>query len=176
MEENLSNFTADEIIRYEFIGRGDDRSDYRTGTFEYLAVLTPMGWGPPVEETRTPVKGTQLFPASGRDTGLPGLAFIFLPTVQSDYDMKCEGESERNGRPAAGRTSGPPLVLHRQLRRAHVAKVKGRAWISADSAYVVHLENALMQGIPGTGVRDSWFSIDYGPVQFHSQNVSVWLP
>lgn len=59
---------------------------------------------------------------------------------------------------------------------AHVAKVKGRAWISADSAYVVHLETALMQGIPGTGVRDSWFSIDYGPVQFHSQNVSVWLP
>jgi hypothetical protein len=53
MEENLSNFTADETIQYEFFGPGN-LPDYQTGTFEYLAVLKPTGWGASVQETRTP--------------------------------------------------------------------------------------------------------------------------
>jgi hypothetical protein len=58
----------------------------------------------------------------------------------------------------------------------YVGKLKGRAWISTDSADVLHLETALADSIPEAHVRNSWFSIDYGPVQFHSQTVRFWLP
>jgi hypothetical protein len=77
MEENLSNFTADETIQYEFFGPGN-LPDYQTGTFEYLAVLKPTRWGASVQETRTSTKGTRLFPGSTRDRGLPGLASFFF--------------------------------------------------------------------------------------------------
>jgi hypothetical protein len=179
MEENLSNFTADETIQYRLVGNPRDLS----GTFEYMAVLTSTRWGASVEENRTPTEGTHVFFGSMWDRGLPGLALVFLPTLQIDYDMKCEGKSEWNGVPA--------WVIHFQQRAgakghlwsytdghgvAHVAKVKGRAWISADSGEVIHLETALMEAIPDAGIRDSWFSIDYEPVQFHSRKVSIWLP
>lgn len=118
-----------------------------------------------------------------RDRGLAGLALVFLSKLQTDYDMKCEGKSEWSGLPA--------WVIHFQQRPgaqghlwsyadeygvAHVAKVKGRAWISAESGEVVHLETALLQAIPDTSVGEAWFSIDYGPVRFRGRNVTVWLP
>jgi hypothetical protein len=183
MEENLANFTADETIQYEVIGHPGEPVVFQTGTFEYLAALKAAPWGASVEETRTPAKGTHNFTGSGWDRGLPGLALVFLPTLQSDYDMRCEGKSVWNGMPAwvihfeqrAGAKSG--LWSYTDVYgAAHVARVKGRAWVSGDSGEVVHLETALMQPMPDAGVQNSWFSIDYGPVQFHSRNISVWLP
>lgn len=41
---------------------------------------------------------------------------------------------------------------------------------------VVHPETALMNSIPALGMHNSWFSIDYAPVQFRSSNVRFWLP
>jgi hypothetical protein len=183
LEDNLSNFTADETIQYKFTGTTYEPRIYRTGTFEYVAILTPMPWGASVHETRTPTQGTRPFPASAWDRGLPGLAFIFLPTLQADYDMKCDGEVTWNGQPT--------WVIHFEQRAnakghtwsyadssggVHVARMEGRAWVRADSGEIAHLETALMAAIPEMHIRNSWFSIDYGPVQFHSRPVRIWLP
>jgi hypothetical protein len=183
MEDNLPNFTADETIQYESIGQFGDLPDYGIGEFEYLAVVTNTRSGPSIQESRSPTKGTQPFPASARDRGLPQMALIFLPKLQSDYDMKCDGATKWNDEPT--------WVIHFRQRAdaashtfsygdgyggVYAAKLKGRAWISADSGEVVHLETALMEGIPGIHVRNAWFSIDYRPVQFHSRNVRMWLP
>lgn len=183
MKDNLPNFTADERIEYQSISQSDDLQEYGNGTFEYLVELTPTAWGVSAHETRAPIHGTHLFPAGTRDRGLPEMALIFLPGIQSDYDMQCNGETKWEGQPA--------WVIHFQQRAGvvghtysyedgsggvYVAKLKGRAWISADSGDVLHLETALVDSIPELNVRKSWFSIDYGPVQFHSQNLRFWLP
>jgi hypothetical protein len=183
MKDNLPNFTADEKIEYQSTSDTDDLLGYGSGTFEYLVVLAPTSWGASVQEIRTPTKGTRPFAASSQDRGLAEMALIFLPELQSDYGMKCDGEARWEGRAT--------WVIHFQQRAGitghtfsyqdgnggvYVAKLRGRAWISADSGDVLRLETALAEGVPAVHVRNSWLSIDYGPVQFHSRNIRFWLP
>jgi hypothetical protein len=121
LEDNLSNFTADETIQYQFTGTTYEPRIYRRGTFEYVAILSPMPWGASVQETRTPTKGTRPFPATAWDRGLPGLAFIFLPKLQTGYQMKCDGETKWNGQPT--------WVIHFEQRANAGSQMRtGRLW------------------------------------------------
>jgi hypothetical protein len=190
--ENLPNFTADERIQYQRVESNqadatapgleyNSLQDAGVGTFEYLAVISNQG-GTSIHETRTPEKGTQPFPGSTQDTGLPAMDFIFLPKFQGDYEMKCEGQAKWDGQDA--------WVVHFQQRPDHVghtltylgrdgvysAKLKGRAWIAPETGEVVHLEIAMMEPIPQVHFLNWWLSLDYAPVQFHTQNVRIWLP
>jgi hypothetical protein len=183
MENNLPNFTADERIQLESIGPLGDQPEFHNGTFEYLVTPTMTPSGAVIEETRTATKGGGPLFADAQNRGVPELALIFLPRLQTDYDMRCEGEAKWNGDPAwvihFGQRSGVPghtFSYTDALGAVHVAKLKGRAWIVADSGEVVHLETALMEPMPEIRVRNAWLAIDYGPVQFHSQNVRFWLP
>jgi hypothetical protein len=107
---------------------------------------------------------------------------MFLPDLQSDYAMRCEGSDERNGR--------QDWVIHFEQRRdrpgrtakvwandiAHPGMVKGRAWISAGDFQVVHLEAGLIDGVPDIGLEGMSFSVDYGLVQSTSGALKFWLP
>lgn len=193
-EDNLPNFTADERIQFQMTnntsqtdafasGTGfDTLQDAGVGTFEYLALISNQQGGTSIQETRTPKKGTQSFPASSQDVGLPELDFILLPKFQGDYEMACEGLGKWDGQDA--------WVIHFQQRPDKIghalsfrgregfysAKLKGRAWITADTMEVIHLELAMMEAIPQVQALNWWLSLDYAPVQFHSQDVKIWLP
>jgi hypothetical protein len=65
---------------------------------------------------------------------------------------------------------GPRATEMRPLR------LKGRAWLAADSGQVMRLETNLVESIPMIELDESAFSVDYAPVKFQSQNVEVWLP
>jgi hypothetical protein len=188
MVNNLQNFTATEKIEYKLLDdsqHGDfpkrDLQDGGKGTFDYLVTIDPKA-KLSVQETRTPTKGTGDFPASSEDKGLPEMALIFLPRLQGDYNMDCEGMGEWNGKPAwvvqfRQRKDMPAETLLFADRNAvYAAQLKGRGWIAADSGEVIHLETPLMAGIPEMEVRTWSLSIDYAPVQFHSQDVTIWLP
>lgn len=183
---NLENFTAREKIEYQLRGSVAHFLQGGTGNFNYTVVFGQRPEGIAVQESRTLERGTRAFPFSIQDVGLPEMALIFLPEFQGDYEMKCEGAAERNGQ----RT----WVVHFQQRKDkpghtasfrvkgvdYPAKLKGRAWISqatsADSGEVLHLETSLMEAIPAANVRQMYLSVDYAPVQFHTQNTRVWLP
>lgn len=186
MADNIPNFTANEKIQYEalkmMVGLMGGLVQANSGTFEYLALFTPEGSGWTVQETRTPLKGTRDFPASAQDIGLADLAFIFLPRYQPDYKMSCEGAARWNGQAA--------WVIHFQQRpdkpsetlsvggtkSPYRLKLKGRAWLARDSGEVLHLDSGILESVPQLDVQNWWLSVDYGPVQFHSQNVRMWLP
>jgi hypothetical protein len=53
---------------------------------------------------------------------------------------------------------------------------EGRAWIAADSGQIMHLETNLVEGIVALELLSNAVSVDYAPVEFHSQNAEVWLP
>lgn len=181
---NVPNFTANERIQYQALGQLGGLVDEQSGTFEYVALFVPKATSWVVQEYRTPVKGTETFPASALDIGLPELALIFLPRYQEDFDMTCEGAAQWNGDAA--------WVIHFQQRSdkpseiisvpgtnpLYRLKLKGRAWLAADSGEVLHLETGNLEAIPvdGMRVRNWWLSINYGPVQFHSEVVRMWLP
>lgn len=182
MKDNLPNFTADERIQFQSLGRMGDLQDAGVGTFEYLVFFSTTASGTSVQETRTPAKGTSPFPASTQDIGLPELTMIFLPAIQTDYDMKCEGSVVWDGQRAwvvhfQQRADRPMRTLtFRDDKSSYPAMLKGRAWLSAADGNVIHLETDLMQAIPMMGVKNWWLSLDYSPVQFHTQNVTFWLP
>jgi hypothetical protein len=180
---HLQNFTAEENIEYQAFDRLGYTTDGGTGRFEYVVVFQQGLGGLVVEESRNPARGSRLTPAMAQDVGLPEIALIFLPEMQGDYAMRCEGTIERNGQAT--------WVVHFEQRKdqprrtisfrggngaVYPAKVKGRAWIGADSGEVMRMETSLMEEIPEAKVRHWYLSIDYAPVQFRSRDVRIWLP
>jgi hypothetical protein len=67
-------------------------------------------------------------------------------------------------------------VSYRYNGAAYPAHLKGRAWIAAGSGEVMHLETGMMESLAAMRVRNWYLSIDYAPVKFRTQNVSIWLP
>jgi hypothetical protein len=183
---NLQNFTAQEKIEYQLFRNVTDLLNSGTGTFDYAAVFDQQREGLSVQESRKPERGSRALPFSTQDIGLPELALIFLPNFQGGYELKCEGAAELNHHST--------WVIHFQQRKerpshtasfivrgvAYPAKLKGRAWMVADSnqdsGEVMRLETSLMEAVPAANVRQMYLSIDYAPVQFPTENARVWLP
>lgn len=179
---NLQNFTAQEMIEYEALGSTGKVRDSNAGTFDYVVVMESSLQGTSVQESRNPERGGHLFPASTRDVGLPSMALIFLAELQGDYEMSCEGTTKWNAQPAwvvhfRQRKDKPiQTVAFRDKGAVYPAMLKGRAWIASASGEVMHLETSLVESVVPMHIRDWYLSIDYAPVQFRTQNVSIWLP
>jgi len=179
---NLEKFTAHEHIDYIMLDRSGMVTDYDSGSFQYVYAMERHNGGTVSREYRTPLKGSHVFPESGQDIGQAAIALIFLPDLQADYEMNCEGTDERNGQ--------LDWVIHFQQRKdrsnrvavflvnnvARPGRLKGRAWISKDNFQIVHLEASLMNGIPDIGLNGLALSVDYGLVHAASGNLGLWLP
>jgi hypothetical protein len=178
---NLQNFGAQENIEYERLDQFGVAQDSQ-GIFDYVAAFDRRGGGLSVQESRAPIKVGGRFPTTDEDSGLAALALIFYPGLQDDYEFACEGADQWNGQSAwvihfQQRKDRPARTMgFRTPNQAFPARLKGRAWIATDSFQVLHLETNLMQGILLMKLRTSATEIDYAAVQFHSQNVQLWLP
>jgi hypothetical protein len=157
--------------------------DARTGNFDYVVIFQTTQSGTTVQESRQPKRGSHLLTAFTQDIGLPEMALMFLPEIQDDYEMSCEGIAEWNGQRAhvihfVNRKGKPGHTLSFRDSKGKIspARLRGRAWIAADSGEVLHMETSLMEEIPGTKVRHWYLSISYAPVQFRAQNVRMLLP
>jgi VWFA-related protein len=181
---NLQNFTAQEQIEYRTLGGMGmaDQIDGGSGAFEYTAALEHHTGGFVVRESRTPEHSSGRFPIETQDIGLPEMALVFLPDLQPNYEMKCDGAMDWNGRAAwvvrfRQRKDRPNQTASFSTRAGvFPAPLKGRAWIAQGSGEVIHLEIALMREIPQANVRQWFLSIDYAPVRFLTRDVVVWLP
>jgi serine/threonine protein kinase len=72
-----------------------------------------------------------------------------------------------------GGSSGQSVSFGATARHVYPVKLKGRAWIAADSGQVLHIETNLMSGIVELELQTSAVSMDYAPVTFQSQNVQI---
>ena len=182
MVTNLQNFSAQEEIRYQTSDRLNVVQDFGSGTFDYVVVLRPPAEGSIVEEYRKPTHGSDLNASTTADMGLPAMALLFLPELQPDYEMACEGSAEWESRRAwvvrfQQRRDKPSRTFSFHVDRAvYAAALKGRAWIASDSGEILHMETGLMDYLPAVKIRHWFLSIDYAPVQFQSRPVSIWLP
>jgi len=180
---SLESFSAQERIEYQAWDHMGYLQDSRMGTFDYVVLFSLTPGGMTVDESRHPEHGSPLLAVFTQEIGLPEMALLFLPEMQDEYEMSCEGLVDWNGR----RTQVVHF-LHRKDKPSHTlsfrdangavypAKLKGRAWIATDSGEVVHLEFSLVEEVPQVKVRRWYLSINYAPVQFHTQNVRMLLP
>ena len=178
----LEKFTAQEEIQYAKFDQYGALEENDSSVFDYTFGFEKRGAGRGSQEYRTPTKGGHAFPASNQDTGDAALALIFLPAIQTDYEMRCEGVDKWNGKPA--------YLIHFEQRKDKTVRtlvfggnrgvipvmLRGRAWISAENNQVLHLEAGTMDAIPVYKLRSSTIAVDYGPVQIHSQGINLWLP
>jgi hypothetical protein len=197
--DHLQNFIAHEQVRTEQTERPDmvgmssvtGTQQIRTeqtelsiaAKFDYVVDFGEKSEPLNIHETRTRLAGTD----DGRlssilDRGLPVLALIFYPALQSDYEMRCEGSAQWNNHSAwvvhfrQIRGKRPRTVTLATATQVYPLRIMGRAWIAADSGQVMHLETNLVEGILTIDLREMGFSVDYFPVKFQSQNVEIWLP
>lgn len=191
--DHLQNFIAHEQVRYEQTGPTftlgvtwgnlPQPGMSRTAKFDYIVDFGERAGPIQVHEARTPLPGANNeFLQAGLDKGLPVLALIFYPTLQSDYEMRCEGSVHWHNQPAwvvhfrQVKGKRPRTVALETAMEVYPLSIKGRAWIAADSGQVIHLETSLVSGMPTIELAEDAFSVDYAPIKFQSQNVEIWLP
>lgn len=181
MVQNLQNFTAQEDISYRDQDRQTFALDFGDEVYDYVVAFHQHGDTPIVDERRRNLHGTPSSIAA-ESRGLPEMALLFLPALQLDYDMKCDGQVAWAGQPAwivefRQRPDRPSRTLGFQsLKGTYSAQLQGRAWLAADSGEILHLEARIMHALPAIKMYHLYFSITYAPVQFRSRDVRVWLP
>ncbi len=182
MTANLENFTAREKIEYGRWNQNGGLEENDSGIFDYIFAFEQRAGGRVSREYRTAEKGSHSFPASGRDMGQVALGLIFLPKMQADYAMSCEGLDRWKGQFAwviyfQQRKDRPRRTLEFHTETgSYGAMLKGRAWISMDTSQVLHIETNLMQDIPSLNLRSSAVVVDYAPVEIQSRKLELWLP
>ncbi len=115
-------------------------------------------------------------------SGLQVAADALFQRKQGDYEMRCEGSVNWHNQPAwvvdfqQKKGKRPRTVQMGTGTKAYPLRIKGRAWIAADSGQVIHIETNLVSPVPQIELEEYAFSVDYAPVTFQSQNVEIWLP
>ena len=94
---NLQSFLAQERIQYQTFDRQWFIHDMGSETFDYIVLFEKSPGGLLFQEKRNPTHGSSLNAAATQDVGLPEMVLIFLPNMQDDYEMQCEGEVEWGG-------------------------------------------------------------------------------
>jgi len=181
MVSNLQNFTAQENISYRSQDLQTFAIQFGSEAYDYVVVFQRHGDKPIVDERRRAPHGTPSSVAA-ESRGLPEMVLLFLPAMQPDYEMKCDGQASWDGQPAwlvefRQRTDRPSRTFgFHTLKGTFPAQLQGRAWIAADSGEVLHLETGLMHAIPAIRMYHLYLSISYAPVRFRTRDVRVWLP
>ena len=164
----LEKFTAQESIEYKRFDRSGEQRETRSGTFDYTFAFEELDGGTVTEEHRAPIKGSHDFGEAGHDVGQVALALIFDPSLQTDYQMTCEGVDSWRGEKSwvirfEQRKDRPSRTFQfREEKDTYPAMLKGRAWISSDHSQILHLEINLTQVPAGKRLKGGAMSIDYG--------------
>ncbi len=179
---NLDRFTATESVEHRQVDKAGNLRSPQTRSFSYLVSIREVRPGILTAEELRDLPSEE-FPAHLATMGLPSLALIFHPYERDKFRMSCEGLGEWQGQPAwqvrfEERPDRPAeMMVYRLFNGSrYAAKLKGRAWIAADSYQILRLEADLMEPIAAIPLKTQHWEVDYRPVQFPKRNLELWLP
>jgi len=179
---DLDRFSATEVLQHHKVDKAGHLHEPEMSRFDYLVFLAqrPSGLMNVEEYRKGRGKGDQ-FPDHVSTEGTPTLVLIFHPIYARNFSMSCEGMGDWHGKPAwqvrfAQRDSKASMITMIMAQHAYGVKIRGRAWILADSYEVARLETDLAEPIPAIRLRLDHQSVEYGPVRFPKSKVEIWLP
>jgi hypothetical protein len=114
--------------------------------------------------------------------GFPALALVFHRAMQGDYEIACEGLGEWKGQATwlmhfRAREDRPSHIQDYVIgTHSYPIRLKGRAWITADSFQIIRIESELINPLKGIGFLAEHQIAEYGPVLFEKKRVQLWLP
>ncbi len=181
--QNVDRFTATENLEHTNLNRMGLKTYSETRKFNYLVEIRPVDTtGINVEEYRNGSDSARQFPEEITTSGLPALAMIFHPNLQTRYEFDCQGRSTWGGRPAwvvrfeqrSGQNSS--MLTYQVGKRYYAVGLKGRAWIDAANSQVMAMESDIMRPVPEIHLVRDHQLIEYGPVHFQNKSLELWLP
>jgi hypothetical protein len=114
--------------------------------------------------------------------GLPAIGLVFHPAYSKDFNFTCEGLGLWKGQLAwqihfEQKSDRPSRIRAWSINGVvYPAVLKGRAWLTADSYSLLHVDTDLVSPIKGIRLDYEHMSIDYQPVLFTTKKGSLWLP
>ena len=181
--QNVDRFTATELITHQVMNQSGQLGPPIAVQSDYLVSFTerPSGYVK-VEEFRNGNQSRDSFPEHIATIGTPSLVLIFHPLYVNNFKMECEGLGEWNGQPAwqvrfEQRIDRVNRTLSFTVNQVeYTVRLKGRAWILADTFQVARLETDLTESIPKIRLRLFHESLEYRPVKSPTGNTQLWLP
>jgi hypothetical protein len=180
---NLDRFTATEFVEHQSVSGAGKLAKVKARKFDYVVSIGPSPGGYfSVQEYRSRVPNAEQFPDQIATEGTPSLVLVFHPTYARDFDMKCEGLGAWQGHPAwqvrfeqrRDRVNRMSNVVVKN--KMYSVRLRGRAWILADSYQVARLETDLADTIPAIKLRLEHMNVEYRPVTFPERRAELWLP
>ena len=179
--DNLQRFSARERIEHVEFAKDGKRRNSSNQTVNYVAEIQPTSSGGfSVQEYRS--GGAEEERPLFTDTGTAAFALIFHPHVVTNFDFRCEGKTDLNGRLAwqlhFEESPDPYKAFHAMkiMGSTYQLRFKGRAWISTDDYQVLRLQTDLVAPIPQIELQIEHLDISYAPVAFPKRNLRLWLP
>jgi len=180
---NVDRFTATEVVEHQSVNRSGQLRRPEIRKFNYLISIaqTPNG-NLNVEEYRNGGSNQDQFPDHVATVGTPSLVLIFHPQYAKNFQMTCEGLGQWHEQPAWQVRFEERTDRHNPISdlvlggRAFGLRLRGRAWIVADSYQIARLESDLADQIPKIRLRLQHEDIEYRSVQFEEGEGEIWLP
>jgi hypothetical protein len=180
---NVDKFTATEVVEHHSVGHSDRLGPPQNRNFNYLVTMAKTrSGGLNVEEYRNGGSAPEQFPDHIATVGTPSLALIFHPYHVDDFEMKCEGLGQWRGQPAwqvrfEERPKRRNSMMVVQIGGGSFSpRLRGRAWILADSYQVARLESDIAEKIPKIRLRLQHQDVEYRPVPLPDSKAEIWLP
>lgn len=180
---NVDKFTATEIVEHQTVDRSGRLRRPETRKFNYLVTIAQTrSGGMNVEEYRNGGSSPEAFPGHIATVGTPSLVLIFHPRHLKDFQMKCEGLGQWRGKQAWQVRFEERIDRRNSMSVVEVGgssfgpRLRGRAWILADSYQVARLESDLAEVIPKIRLRLQHQDIEYRPVPLAEGKGEIWLP
>ena len=180
---NVDKFTATEVVEHQGVDPSGQLRAPNIRKYNYLVSIAQMPDGYlNVEEYRDGGSSPDQFPDHIATVGTPTLVLVFHPNHAKDFTMTCEGLGQWQGRPAwqvrfeEHNDRHPAMSALVMSGRAFGLRLRGRAWILADSYQVARLESDLLNEIPEVRLRLQHEDIEYRPVTFSNGKGEFWLP
>ena len=177
--ENVDRFTASEVVDSVQIGQDGRASRSQKYVFDYLAMVDG---DLRFDESRKQTGRINPTPIPIRTVGLAVGAAVFHPLRIDDFETTCEGLGQWHAKPAwqlhfEQRPDKPPRfqALYANGHWFDV-KLKGRAWISAETSQIEHIDFDLLETISRIRLQTEHMSIDYHAVDFPKRSLQLWLP
>ena len=181
--KNVDRFTATEVVEHQGVDKTGQLRPPEIRNFNYLVSIAQSPSGRMnVEEYRNGGSNPEQFPDHIATVGTPSLILIFHAEHAKDFRMTCEGLGQWLGQPAwQVRFEERPESNHRISAfvvsgRTFGLRLRGRAWILANSYQVARLETDLAAEVPEIRLRLQHQDIEYRPVHFNQGKTEMWLP
>jgi hypothetical protein len=182
LTRNVDRFTATELVQHQSVDGAGKLQAPQIRKFDYIVSMAQKAGGfVRVEEYRNHA-GLDQFPDHIATLGTPALVMIFHPDYVKAFQVTCEGLGQWRGNPAwqlrfeearSSRTSISTMEIGHQT---FPLRLRGRAWILADSYQVARLETDLADEIPQIRLRLQHQEIEYRPVPVPENKSEIWLP